>query len=63
MIGASLELRRLDGEGRRWGASVKIETCGKVGSRGVYLRVSPLGSSFMRPVFGNFPVPFVSLRQ
>ena len=52
------ELKRLDGEGRRWGASVKVEKCEGRAARGVYLKVSPLGSANVRPVFGNFQVPF-----
>ena len=60
---SAVELKRLDGEGRRWGASVKVEKCGECAARGVYLKVSPLGRANARPVFGNFQIPFVKGRD
>lgn len=59
---SAVELKRLDGEGRRWGASVKVEKCNERHARGVYLKVTPLGRANARPVFGNFQVPFVKER-
>ena len=61
---SAVELKSLDGGvGRRWGATVKVKNCRKFGGRGVYLKVTPLGSSLTRPVFGNFQIPFVAERE
>ena len=61
---SAVELKTLDGGvGRRWGATVKVKSCRKFGGRGVYLKVTPLGSSLTRPIFGNFQIPFVEERE
>ncbi len=55
---SGIELRQLDGEGRVWGAELKVATCDFAKKREVYVRVQPLGGALKRPVLSNFPRGF-----
>ena len=57
---SGIDLRAVDATHTHWRAEIDVQSCGAAGSRDVYVKAVPLGTTENRPVFGNFTVPFVS---